>query len=169
MASLMMVNPRSRRRKATTKRRSVRRAPARRVTRRRRNPIGSRKNDLMSQIQNAAVGAGGALAVDIAMSKLPIPANLKAGPALPAVKGAIAVGLGMLVSTVGKKRALGKQLAEGGLTVALHDVAKPMLSNMGLAGYDDDDLQGYNFDDFDDGDLEGVQDFVDIDTDFDED
>lgn len=177
----MLVNPRKRR-KASTKKRRVTRAKRRRnpgtslavnprkrrgVRRYRRNPIGG--NDIMSQLQNAAIGAGGALAVDVALAKLPIPANLKAGPALPAVKGAISIGLGMLVSKFAKKRALGKALAEGGLTVAMHDVAKPMVSRFipgGLNGVDDSlmgyDLMGDEFDDVDAMDMSGYDDLSNV-------
>jgi len=150
MSSLLLANPRRRKakRKAPARRRKAM-SVSRHSRRRRRNPIGG--NDLMSQVKNAAIGAAGAIAVDVAMSKLPIPANLTSGPMLPAVKGAIAIGLGMLIGKFGKKRALGKQIAEGGLTVAIHSMAKPMVANMipgGLSG--DDDLMGYDLmgDDF---------------------
>jgi len=169
MPSLMMVNPK--RRKATRKKRRTTAVARRRTThRRRRNPI--RSTGMMATLQNAAVGASGALVVDVAMSKLPLPANLKTGPALPAVKGGVSLLVGMLVGKILKKASLGKQLAEGGLTVAIHDMAKPMLSNVipgGLAGSDDlmgYDLMGYEdtmsndmggYDEFDD--MSGIDDF----------
>jgi len=146
MANLLLANPRRRKARKTVAKRRTRRTTMKRsvhARRRRRNPIGG--NDLMSQVKNAAIGAAGAIGVDIAMSKLPIPANLKSGPMLPAVKGAVAIGLGMLIGKFGKKRALGKQIAEGGLTVAIHSMAKPMVANMipgGLSG--DDDLMAYD-------------------------
>jgi hypothetical protein len=152
MASLMLVNPRKRR----AKRKTARKAPsiARRVKtvykkaarKYRRNPIGgSSRTNLTAQIKNAAIGAGGAVAVDILMAKLPLPANLKTGTMRSATQGLVSVGLGMAVAKFGKNRALGIALAEGGLTVALHGVLKSTVNNamptLQLAG--DESLLGY--------------------------
>ena len=152
MAELMLVNPRKRRkspkrktvarRKSPTKRRRknpIAKSPARR---RRRNPVAGTK--VMDQIINAATGAAGALAVDVAMARLPIPANLIATPMMrSASQGAVSLAIGMLVSNFGKKRKLGRQLAEGGLTVALHGMGKATIGPaIGLSGIDDS-LLGY--------------------------
>lgn len=145
MAELMLVNPKKRRkskRKSVAKRKSPshrRRNPTAKtpVRRRRRNPIGA--TGVMVQIQNAAVGAAGALAVDVAMARLPLPANLTATPMMrSASQGLVSLAIGMLVANFGKKRKLGRQLAEGGLTVALHGVGKATIGPaIGLAGIDD--------------------------------
>lgn len=172
MAELMLVNPRKRRksRKTTSKRRSVAsravatvRASARRIGRRyRRNPIASRggaAGNAMEQFKAGAIGAAGALAVDVAMQKLPIPANLKTGTAAPIVKGLVGIGIGMLVAKVGKNKALGHKLAQGAVTVSLYNAGHEMLKGpLGLNGYDDmsgdfDDLSYYGLDGDDDDDL----------------
>ena len=108
MAELLLVNPRKRRKaKKTAKRRSPRRSlvaassrAVKSIRRRfRRNPIGgSVANNAMEQFKTGAIGAAGALAVDVAMQKLPIPANLKTGTLAPIVKGLVGVGIGMLVA-----------------------------------------------------------------------
>ena len=152
MAELMLVNPRKRRRKTTRKRRAVAKAPVRRrrrraapapVRRRRRNPAA--RTNIMDQVIDASVGAGGALAVDVAMANLPIPAQLTATPTMrAATQGAVSLGIGMLVANFGRKRKLGRQLAQGGLTVALHGMGKGMIGpTLGLSGYGND-LLGYN-------------------------
>ena len=83
MEQLMLVNPTKRKRKKNPGRRPKRRVLTKRrggkgtikrdVRRRRRNPTAP---PIMGQIQNAAIGAAGALAVDVAMANLPIPAHL---------------------------------------------------------------------------------------------
>lgn len=151
MAKLLLANPRRRktRRAAATKK-----APARRrrstavvstttkVTRRRyrRNPTAPK---MMEQVKGAAIGAAGALAVDVAFSKLPIPAQFQTGVMGQLAKGVIALGIGMIASKTGNKK-LGVQLADGGLTVALHGAMKSTVGpSIGLAGYDDAGLLGW--------------------------
>lgn len=158
MAELLLVNPRKRRkaRKSTARKSvasravsTVRRSVAKVGRRYRRNPIASRgvANNAMDQFKAGAIGAAGALAVDVAMQKLPIPANLKTGTAAPIVKGLVGIGLGMLVAKVGKNRNLGKQLAQGAVTVSLYAAGKEMLkAPLGLAGDYESDL-GADFDD----------------------
>lgn len=60
------------------------------------------------------------------------------------------IGLGMLVSKIGKNKKLGEQLAGGAVTVALYNAGKQMIGpSLGLSGYDDgllgwdDGLLGY--------------------------
>jgi len=153
MAQMMLVNPKKRKakRKATKKvvarrsptRRAKRAAPA--VRRRRRNPIGG--TGAVSQIQNAAVGAAGALAVDVAMAKIPLPPAMVSTPGMRAAsQGVVSLLIGMGVSKFGRKSKLGRQLAEGGLTVAMHGVGKSMIgpaTGLPLAGYNDSGLLGY--------------------------
>lgn len=93
---------------------------------RRPNPIGFLSNTLMP----AAVGGAGALAIDVAMGVLPLPANLKTGPFAPLVKVAGAVGLGMLAGKMVNRR-VGEQLAVGALTVQFYNFAKAQLVKFG--------------------------------------
>jgi hypothetical protein len=140
MASLMLVNPRKRRAKKRTT--SKKRAPARRLatsktvtTRRyRRNPIRT-ANSMVETVKLGAVGAGGALAVDVAFSKLPmIPENLKTGAVGSVTKGFLGIGIGMLVAKVGKNRKLGKQIADGAVIVSMYEAAKRAIGpQLGLA------------------------------------
>lgn len=155
MAQLLMVNPRKRRkspvkrRRTTTKavarpapRRRRRRAPARAKRVYRRNPI-ARGNNIVTQVKNSAIGAAGALGVDIAFAKLPIPDTMRSGMMAPAARGLVSLGIGMLVGKVMKNKRLGTQLAEGGITVALHDLMKSQITKvMPLNGFDDG-LLGY--------------------------
>lgn len=150
MAQLLMVNPRKRRkapakrRKTATKavarpapRRRRRAAPARSKRVYRRNPI-ARGNNIVTQVKNSAIGAAGALGVDIAFAKLPIPDAMRTGMMAPAARGLVSLGIGMAVGKVMKNKKLGTQLAEGGITVALHDLMKSQVTKvMPLGGYDD--------------------------------
>lgn len=147
MAQLLMVNPRERRKASKTKsrRRSSGGLLARaksavsRVRRRyRRNPIGGMGNTAMTQFKDGAIGAAGALAVDVIFSKLPLPANLKTGAVGSIVQGFVGVGLGMAVAKFGKNRALGHKLAQGAVTISLYNAGKRMVGPaLGLAGVDD--------------------------------
>lgn len=165
MSTLMLVNPRKRR-KTTAKRRrksithaknpirrkrrstAVSTSPRRHLRRKsyRRNPIATSKG-VVEQVKGAAVGAMGAVAVDLVMSKLTIiPTAMRTGTMRHVTQGLISVGLGVLVAKVGKNRKLGMQLAEGGLTVALYTMAKASLGDkLGLNGYEElgDDLLGF--------------------------
>lgn len=151
MAQLLLANPK-RRRKST---KSRRKSPARRrtslatvrttsVKRYRRNPIRRlRASGLVDQFMGGAVGAGGALAVDFAMSKLPIPDNLRSGAMGSVVKGLVGIGLGMAVSKFGKNKRLGEQMAAGAVTVSLYSFGRATFgAQMGLAG--DDGLLGFD-------------------------
>ena len=129
MAQLLLANPRKRR---TVRRKSARRSLStlRRRTRRNPSPRGIAKT-----FTKSAIGAGGALAVDVLMSKLPIPANLQTGLLAPITRGLVGIGLGMLVAKVAKKRELGEQLADGAVTVALYGAGKTMIGpSIGLSG-----------------------------------
>lgn len=157
MAQLMLVNPRKRRksRKSPAKKSVARRAVARVSSavksirkRYRRNPInmGGTANKAITQFKEGAIGAAGALAVDVAMQKLPIPANLKTGTAAPIVKGLVGIGIGMAVAKFGKNKQLGQAMAQGAVTVSLYTAGREMLKKpLGLAGTYDD--LGNDFDD----------------------
>jgi hypothetical protein len=148
MAELLLVNPRKRKARKTgaKRRKSVASRAMATVSRKvsslrkryRRNPIGGGASGAMEQFKAGAIGAAGALAVDIAMTKLPIPANLKTGAAAPIVKGLVGIGIGMAVAKFGKNKALGKAMAQGAVTVSLYAAGREMLKKpLGLGAYDD--------------------------------
>lgn len=142
MASeILLVNPRGRRRRrrrTTTSRRrrnpratkSRRRSPVRRrrrstVSRRRRRNPAPRLNlrSIQSNVMNAVPGAVGALALDVALGVVPVPANFKAGLLGYGVKGLGAVLIGVLAGNV-VKPATATKMTEGALTVMIHGVLK---------------------------------------------
>ena len=111
---------------------------------RRPNPINFALNTLMPSV----VGGAGALALDVVMGVLPLPANLKTGPMAPLVKVAGAIGLGMLASKMVNRR-VGEQIAAGAITVQFYNFAKGMLVKFGggkipgLAMYPDGFMSEY--------------------------
>lgn len=163
MSELVLVNPRKRRKSPVRRKKrrvsralsTVSRRVRRSIGRRRRNPI--RTAGALATVKTSAIGAVGALGVDIAMQKLPIPASLTANPIMAAAtKGFVGIGLGMLVSKIGKDRSLGKDIAHGAVTVSLYNAMKGAIGpSLGLSGISDDGLLGW-----DDG-LLGYEDFND--------
>lgn len=148
MAALL-INPAKRKAKKTAKRKPIRARVrstvsrvAKKVRRYRRNPIAA-KTGIMDQLMGAAVGAGGAVAVDIVMAKAPFLKD-QTGTMRTVLQGAASIGLGMAVAKFGKNKRLGLQVATGGLTVALHKIAydqvKKSVPSLNLAG---DGLLGY--------------------------
>jgi len=147
----MLVNPAKRRKSKSKRRKSpiakrVVSSVKRRVKKYRCNPISGSSSGIMNQVKNAAVGAAGALAVDVVMSKLPLPLAMQTGAGRSAAQGLVSLGLGYAVAKFGKNRSLGVQLAEGGLTIALHGVFKgavqKAMPTLALGEYDDDGLMG---------------------------
>lgn len=141
MAEVLLVNPRKRRRKTTTRKRkpaarrtarrktTARRTPARSRRRTyRRNPIGkvNLKSFMRQTLMPSAVGAVGALGIDMILGFLPLPANFKTGPMRPAVKAVGAVAVGMAAGKFASRK-IGEQVAAGGLTVVLYDTMKTFL------------------------------------------
>lgn len=147
MASLMLVNPK--RRRKTKARRNVKSAVAnprrRRRTRRkaRRNPVAmanprrrrtyrrrSRRNPKFSirsiqrdAIMPAAIGGVGALALDVAFAALPIPANMKTGAIGAVAKIAGAIVLGKLAGqAMGAKT--GEAVTVGAVTIQAYNLVK---------------------------------------------
>jgi len=115
----LATNPAPRRR-----RRASLRAVSRRTSRRvRRNPIGM--TGIMGSIMSAFQGGAGAVGVNAVFNLLPLPASMKTGMAVPAVKMALAVGLGMVAKPV-LGRAAGK-MAEGAMTVAAFDLIQSFM------------------------------------------
>ena len=78
----------------------------------------------------ALQGATGALALDVTLGYLPLPANLKVGFVGTAVKALAAIGLGVVGQNLKIVRpATAKAFANGALTVVLHDELKKQLAN----------------------------------------
>lgn len=139
--SLMLINPRKRKRKTSIKRarnpvRGLRRVKHR--IKRRRNPIGSAAGGIMGSMQGGAIGAAGAIGAKMLTSFLPLPDALKTGPAVSLVNAVIGAGFGMLVGKFASKK-LGEQIGTGAVTVALYDAMRVMLAGKvpGLSGSDD--------------------------------
>lgn len=146
MAELMLVNPRKLRRRKTRMRsvrryRRIQRAPRksirlrrfsgyignprrRRRFRIRRNPIGfSIQSFTKDTLIPSAVGAAGALGLDVIMGFLPLPDAVKSGPMRPIVRIAGAIGIGMLAGMVTSRRTA-EQVTAGAVTVVLYDLIK---------------------------------------------
>ena len=139
MNEILLVNPRrrKRRKKTSVKRRRTRaRNPVRRkrrktsVRRRRRNPAARvTMRTVQRDVMEALQGATGALALDVTLGYLPIPANLKVGFVGTGVKALIAIGLGVVGQNMRLvKPATAKAFANGALTVVLHDELKKQLA-----------------------------------------
>lgn len=107
-------------------------APARRKRRVgfKRNPIGGASLKGVGRMIVPAMGVGfGAVASEVFMGYLPIPAGLKQGVARHITKGAIGVGAGLLISKVLKQKALGFYVAAGAVVIATHDAFKEFVAN----------------------------------------
>lgn len=131
---------------------------------RRRNPLGKMKlgNILQDAVLPAATAAGGALALDIILGLLPIPETMKSGPMRHLVKGAGAIGMGMIAGMVVDSKTA-KLFTTGALTVAMHDAGKELVGRfmptLALGAYEIDDeldMLGYAGPGFDPGDTEGM-------------
>ena len=147
MSQLMLVNPRKRRTKRKTARKTVavrrrRSNPVTKLTRRtkyRRNPI-PKMGGVVNTLKDGAIGAVGAVASEIVLSKLPLPAQMATGNGRVAASALVSIGIGMAVAKFGKNKALGHTMAKGGVTVALHSIIRGAASNIpgvGLSGYSD--------------------------------
>lgn len=137
MARARSKNP-AKRRSASKRRTSAKRrsnpVTISRVTRR-RNPISltGSFNKPMAMIAPALTGALGAVAVNTALSKLPLPAVLMTGKTRYLTQGVAAVLLGVIAQKVGMKGATASRMAEGALTVTLHDAIKEVAAGMGMS------------------------------------
>ena len=141
MSEILLVNPRRRRRKTTVRRKRrvtrrknpVRRRRAvskRRVTRRRRRNPRITMRTIQGDVMEALQGATGALALDVTLGYLPIPANLKAGIMGTGVKALLAIGMGAVLGNFKIVRAsTAKAFSNGALTVVLHDELKKQFAN----------------------------------------
>ena len=107
-------------------RRHYRANPIRHHRRRyRRNPIGA---DIMPLLKSAAVGAGGAIVVDVlAGYVLPLlPATLNTTTTYPLIKGALAIGFGMAAKKF-MSPTMAARMTEGSLVVTLHSFIQSMM------------------------------------------
>jgi len=126
-----LLNPRRRRRASA---RRYRRNPAA-LSLGRFGTIGTQQP--MRIVQNAAIGAVGAVALNAVLSRLPLPMALMTGRTRYLTQGVFALGLGMLAANfklVGGP--IAAQAAEGALTVTLADAIKDFAAVAGfpLAG-----------------------------------
>jgi hypothetical protein len=179
MSEILLVNPRRRRRKTVAKKRrapSRRRNPVRRrkavaVRRRRRNPVASnprrrrrvsrrrrnpsfrsgfKMNAIQSQLRTASTGALGAIALDVGLAYLPLPAMLKSGIPGKLAKGAAAIALGVFANQFLKVSAANaNRMTEGALTVQLHGIGREMLTQfapgVALSAYLNDEFDNLGY------------------------
>ena len=107
--------------------RRFRRNPARRF---RRNPsglAGGIKHLPMLLIPAVGIGAG-AVAAEMFMGYLPIPASWKSGVLRQVTKGAVGLAAGWILSTFLKQKKLGLYVAAGAVVIAVHDAIKEAIT-----------------------------------------
>ncbi len=118
---------------------------------------------IKAQAITAATGAAGAIVVDTAFSKLPLPAMLKTGVGRHASKAALAVALGIVGKKVLPKHAAAASL--GALTVVLYGAGRDLLTRAGMGGQlgeylgeylAGDELAGDDLGEYLAGDLDGI-------------
>lgn len=99
---------------------------------RRRNPISLSKP--MGILHPALIGALGATAVNTVFSQVGgmLPTVLTTGNAAYLTKGVLAFGLAMISDKLGMKGAMVNQMAEGSLTVTLHDAILSLANSAGI-------------------------------------
>lgn len=159
MSLVYVVNPKKRRKTRKTAKRKARRsravavaAPKRRrrraaaapkARRYKRNPrfsVGGVLGAVKRELVPAAIGGAGAVAIDALLPKLPLPDRLKTGYLRHVSRGAVAVGLGLLIGMV--KKDIGRQVMAGGLTVAMYGAMRDGVAKAAptlvLADLDDD-------------------------------
>lgn len=146
MEQILLVNPRRRKRKSSRRRARSRRAHRAvrahrrrrhrggfRIRRRRlRNPMGGLSvRGATAAIVPAVVGAGGALALDIAMAYIPVPDSFKSGWMKTIAQLGLALGLGWVVGRfvpfVSKRNAQIGTL--GALTVIAYNAIRPIAAD----------------------------------------
>jgi hypothetical protein len=109
---------------ANPKRRRSRRRTLSAVRKHRRNPIKfSPMQFVQSTLMPSAIGAGGALGLDLLMGFLPLPVAMKTGPMRPVIKLVGAIGIGMLAGMVTNRRTA-EQITAGAVTVIVYDTLK---------------------------------------------
>lgn len=151
-ATLYVVNPRKRkkaakRKSAPRRKKAAAAAPKRRrrsssssavKTRRyKRNPrfIGGLVKDVQAAILPAVIAGGGVLALDVALSKLPLPAMLKDGPVHHVTRAAAVIAGSVAIGMAGKK-SLARDFLGNGLAIVAYSAARDGLNRVapGIAG-----------------------------------
>lgn len=142
MANLLLANPKKRK----AKRKTTRKAVAKKTTVRRRKNPAARKG-LMTDVIDAGIGAGGAIAVDVVLDKFGsyIPTDLMSEQLQPAIQGLVSLGLGMAAGKFMKNKALGRKIANGGMTVAFYKIGAPIAMDAvgSMAGFESGSLNGF--------------------------
>lgn len=123
--SRMRMNPRRKRRHYMHMARNPRRRHHRRMHRNPRTMKGIMSNTIIP----ASVGAGGALALNLALGYLPIPAALNTAVVKPLIGLAGALAIGWIGSKVAGKQA-GEQMAVGAAAVVLYQAANTALKTI---------------------------------------
>lgn len=102
----------------------------RRAVRRRRNPNGGRltmRNVMNRNVMPAFQGASGGLLLDVLWGYMPIPDQFKIGQLRHVVKGAGAIGMGMLAQQF-VRPATATALTTGALTTVMHTAMREMVA-----------------------------------------
>jgi hypothetical protein len=122
--SARYINPHRRRARGRRRSNPVFASRRRSSAHRRRNPISMA--GLMPMVIGGATGAAGAIAADLAIGYLPLPAMLQSGILRQVTRLGVVIGLG---AAVGKfaSRQIGEHLAVGGATAVLYDMIKGLL------------------------------------------
>lgn len=141
LPTIVTVNPMAKRRHAH-KKRSQNRLRRSRHRARAHNPGGHRRRrshrrhrvsnpfsvkGLTASLMPAAIGAAGAVGLDIAMAYLPVPASLATGPLNTLTRAAAAIVLGV-VAGKGFGKQIGQEVALGGLVVVGYSALKQALA-----------------------------------------
>jgi hypothetical protein len=155
MSEILLVNPRKRRRRKSS--RGRKRNPSRRRSRShrksyrrryRRNPslrsVTGIARGFVPQVINAGKNAAGAILTDAAFTYIPLPASLKLGP-LGMVSRALTAFLVSFAASYAVGGKMAGQFLEGALTVQAYGVLKPLVSGfLPLAGTDIEGLGFYS-------------------------
>lgn len=86
----------------------------------------------MAMITPALMGALGATAVNTILSKLPVPAAAMTGRMRYVTQAMAAIALSTVASKIGMKGSMAAQMAEGSLTVTLHQAITDIAGGMGM-------------------------------------
>lgn len=113
---------------APARRRPAKRQSVARIMRHRKRNPASRASGVMPMITGAFMGASGALLVNTVGNYVPMPASMQTPHMKAVVNGVLAIALGTFGSKFIGRRAV--QMAEGALTVTLHDTLKNVLAGV---------------------------------------
>jgi len=154
MSEILLINPRKRRRRKSSRGRKrnpayvMNRSKRRRRHARKRNPsmrsLTGITRGFFPQVMNAGKNAAGAILTYAAYTYLPLPAMLKTGPLAMVSRALTAFAVSFLSSyAVGGKMA--GQFLEGALTVQAYAALRPLVAGLvPLAGHDIEGLGFYS-------------------------